>query len=59
MAPLSTTIEVARPPEQVFAYVTDPTRFVEWQHGVVGGHMDRDGPLGVGDKCLTPRTLLS
>jgi uncharacterized protein YndB with AHSA1/START domain len=57
MAPLSTTIEVARPPEQVFAYVTDPTRFVEWQHGVVGGHMDRDGPLGVGDKCLTTRRI--
>jgi uncharacterized protein YndB with AHSA1/START domain len=57
MAPLPTTIEVARPPEQVFAYVTDPTRFVEWQHGVVSGHMDGDGPHGVGDKCLTTRRI--
>lgn len=57
MAPLSTTIEVARPPEQVFAYITDPTRFVEWQHGVVSGHMDGDGPHSVGDKCLTTRRI--
>ncbi|MGH3950297.1 MAG: hypothetical protein ACRDSE_14420 [Pseudonocardiaceae bacterium] len=28
MAPITTTTEVDRPPEDVFAYVTDPTRFV-------------------------------
>jgi uncharacterized protein YndB with AHSA1/START domain len=35
MAPLVSTIEIARPPEEVFAYVTDPSRFAEWQHDVV------------------------
>lgn len=37
MAPITTTTEVARPPAEVFAYVTDPSRFVEWQRNVVSG----------------------
>jgi len=35
MAPLVSTIEIARPPEEVFAYATDPSRFAEWQRDVV------------------------
>jgi uncharacterized protein YndB with AHSA1/START domain len=35
MAPLVSTIEIARPPDEVFAYATDPSRFAEWQHDVV------------------------
>jgi hypothetical protein len=57
MAPISTTTEVDRPAEEAFAYVTDPTRFVEWQHGVISGHLDGDGPHGVGDRCLTTRRI--
>lgn len=58
MAPITTTTtEIDRPPEDVFAYVTDPTRFVEWQRKVVGGHMDTDGPTAVGTKCLTTRRI--
>jgi len=37
MAPIVTSIEIARPQNDVFAYVTDPSRFAEWQAGVVGG----------------------
>ena len=33
MSPIVSTIEIDRPPEEVFAYATDPTRFAEWQHG--------------------------
>jgi hypothetical protein len=29
MAPIVTSIDVARPPQVVFGYVTDPSRFVE------------------------------
>jgi Polyketide cyclase / dehydrase and lipid transport len=57
MAPFTTSIAVDRPPADAFAYVTDPARFVEWQDGVVGGHMDGDGPHGVGDRCLTTRRI--
>jgi uncharacterized protein YndB with AHSA1/START domain len=33
MLPITTIIDVNRPVEDVFAYVTNPTHFVEWQHG--------------------------
>ncbi len=39
MEPLVSTIEVARPPAEVFAFATDPTRFPEWQHDVVSVRM--------------------
>ncbi|MEP6648506.1 MAG: SRPBCC family protein [Lapillicoccus sp.] len=54
-----TSIEVGRPAEEVFAYATDPTRFVEWQQGVVGGHMDSGDGRGpaVGDVCVTIRRI--
>jgi uncharacterized protein YndB with AHSA1/START domain len=35
MAPLVHTIEIARPPQEVFAVATDPLRFAEWQPDVV------------------------
>jgi len=35
MSPIVSTIEIARPPDEVFAYVTDPQRFAEWQNDVV------------------------
>ena len=57
MTPLSSTIEVDRPPAEVFAYVTDPSRFHEWQDGVVSGGMEGDGPAAVGAKCLTTRRI--
>lgn len=39
MAALVSTIEIACPPEEVFAYVTDPAHFAEWQHDVVSARM--------------------
>ena len=56
MAAITTTTEIARPSEEVFAYVTDPSTFPEWQEGVVSGHMD--GPMThVGSKCTTVRRI--
>ncbi len=57
MPPITTTIEVHRTLGEVFDYVTDPTRFAQWQRNVVGAHMDTDGPTAVGTKCLTTRTI--
>jgi uncharacterized protein YndB with AHSA1/START domain len=56
MAPISTSIEIARPAEDVFAYVTDPTRFPEWQQGVVSGRLDTATPR-VGSRCTTVRRI--
>lgn len=33
----TTSIDIDRPAEQVYAYVTDPSQFHEWQQGVVSG----------------------
>ena len=57
MAALATTIDVARPPDEVFAYVTDPARFGEWQANVTGGHMEGTGPQQPGVRCSTTRRI--
>lgn len=36
---METTIEIARPPHDVYALATDPLRFAEWQPDVVGVRM--------------------
>ena len=59
MPPIVTGAEIGRPAAEVFACATDPTRFKEWQKGVVDGHMD--GPDGgtqaVGARCVTTRRI--
>ena len=61
MAAIVTTAEVERPAAEVFVYATDPTRFSEWQQGVVDGHMDGKtddaGSPAVGSRCLTTRRI--
>ncbi len=57
MPPITASTAVNRTPADVFAYATDPTRFVEWQKGIVDGCMDETGPPGVGARCLTTRRI--
>jgi uncharacterized protein YndB with AHSA1/START domain len=56
MAPITMSTEVARPAEEVFAYVTDPSTMPEWQQGCVSGHMDAP-TTRVGSKCTTVRRI--
>jgi len=56
VAPIISTAEIARSAEEVFAYVTDPSTFPEWQHGVVSGHMN-ESPTRVGSQCTTVRNI--
>jgi len=63
--PVKVSAVVDRPAAEVFAYVTDPGRFHEWQQGVIDGHPEAsadaaDGGRGVprvGAKCLTTRRI--
>lgn len=56
MAPVTAAIEVARPPAEVFAYVTDPRHMPEWQQGCLSGELD--GPTTqVGARCTTVRRI--
>jgi uncharacterized protein YndB with AHSA1/START domain len=57
MTPISASADIDRPQEEVFAYVTDPSRFAEWQAGVVGGHMENGAAVSVGSKCMTTRRI--
>lgn len=57
MPPIVSTIEIARPPAEVFAYVTDPSRFAEWQHDIVTVRIDGGRPLGVGTRFSTTRRI--
>jgi uncharacterized protein YndB with AHSA1/START domain len=57
MAPIVSSIEIARPPEEVFAYATDPARFGEWQDDVVGVRVEGGGPPGVGSRFTTVRRV--
>jgi uncharacterized protein YndB with AHSA1/START domain len=57
MASITASVEVACPPETVFVYVTDPSRFGEWQENVTHGHMEGDGPYAVGAICRTTRRI--
>jgi uncharacterized protein YndB with AHSA1/START domain len=56
MTAITSTIEIARPTDEVFAYVTDPSTMPEWQRGCLRGHLE--GPTTrVGSKCTTVRII--
>ena len=56
MTPITTSAEIARPADEVFAYVTDPRTMPEWQQGCVSGQLD--GPTtSVGSRCTTVRAI--
>src|SRR4051812_29737044 len=56
MAPITTTIEVERRADDVFAYATDPTRFSEWRRVVPGGPRPADPPAA-GRRRPPPRRI--
>jgi len=57
MAPIVSSIEIARPPEEVFAYLMDPSRLPEWQESLVSARAEGGGPPAVGSKLITTRRV--
>jgi uncharacterized protein YndB with AHSA1/START domain len=55
MEPVANSIEIARPPEEVFAYVTDPSHLPEWQESVVSA--DGGAPPTVGSRAVVTRRI--
>jgi uncharacterized protein YndB with AHSA1/START domain len=51
---VANTFDVACPPEQVYAYVTDPSRFPEWQADVVSVTLHG---TGLGSRFTTTRRI--
>ena len=55
MHPITCTVDIDRPPNEVFPFVTDPSYFGEWQNGVVSGHVA--GEPAVGTTCTMTRNI--
>ena len=50
MFELRGSIDIGRPVEDVFAYLTDVKNNLDWESGVVESELTSDGPIGVGSK---------
>ena len=57
MAPIVTSIEIARRPEDVFSYVTDPSRLAEWQESVVSTRTEGGDAPAVGSRVVQTRRI--
>jgi hypothetical protein len=54
--PITVSAQVQRSAEDVYAYTTDPSRFGEWQRGVVSGRMEPTVTVGT-PRCVTARRI--
>ncbi len=57
MPPIVHSIEIDRPPDEVFSYITDPARFAEWQYDVVSVRLEGGRPPSVGSRFTTTRRI--
>jgi uncharacterized protein YndB with AHSA1/START domain len=57
MAPIVESIEISRSPEDVFSYVTDPSRLPEWQESVVSVRREDNAPITVGSRAVVTRRV--
>ena len=57
MAPITANIEIARRPDDVFAYLDDLERHGEWQEQIVSAKKLVDGPTRVGTRVTERRRM--
>ena len=57
MTAIVESVEIARTPAEVFAYVTDPTHLPEWQESVVSVERVGGEPRGVGSTVKVVRRI--
>jgi uncharacterized membrane protein len=57
MAAIRESVEIARSPEDVYAYLDDLARHGEWQEQIVDTHVDTDGPTRVGTQVTEQRRM--
>lgn len=55
MAGIKESVEIARRPEEVFAYLDQLPRHGEWQEQILSVHVDTEGPTTVGTKATEKR----
>jgi uncharacterized membrane protein len=57
MAATVESIEIARSPADVFAYLDDLSRHGEWQEQIVGIRVETEGPTRVGTRVVQTRRV--
>jgi uncharacterized protein YndB with AHSA1/START domain len=57
MAAIVESVEISRRPEDVFRYVTDPSRLAEWQVSVVSVRREGHTPVAVGSRLVVTRRI--
>jgi uncharacterized protein YndB with AHSA1/START domain len=55
MITIAFAVEIARPVDEVFAYLTDPDRLPEWQDNAVSADVEGGGPLRAGSRMREVR----
>jgi uncharacterized protein YndB with AHSA1/START domain len=58
MSTYAHTVEIGRPPEEVFAFVTDPAGYPRWQPSLVRVEPHAPGPLRLGSEATEVRRFL-
>ena len=58
MSRYSHTVEIRRPAEEVFAFVTDPAAYPRWQPSLVRVEPHAPGPLRLGSEATEVRRFL-
>ena len=57
MAPIVETVEIAKSPQEVFAYLDDLSRHGEWQTQIESVELLTDGPTRVGSRAVDTRRV--
>ncbi|TQK52130.1 uncharacterized protein YndB with AHSA1/START domain [Streptomyces sp. SLBN-118] len=57
MSTIKESVDIARPPEDVYSYVTDPSHLTEWQESAVSVQPLGDAPMGVGSRVVVTRRM--
>ena len=54
---ITSSIEIDRPQEDVFAYLAELEKHSEWQADLIGSKLETDGPIGVGTRVCDTRKV--
>ncbi|MFE5817274.1 SRPBCC family protein [Streptomyces sp. NPDC056479] len=57
MAAIREIIDVDRPPDEVYAYLTDPSHLPEWQLSAVSAESLDEGPIHAGSRVRVTRRV--
>jgi uncharacterized protein YndB with AHSA1/START domain len=57
MAPIVESVEIARPADDVYAYMVDPSHLTEWQESLVSVSQEGEASVAVGSRFVTVRRV--